>query len=195
MFYTLSGPATKRKDRLLPVKRATLDSWSKYVLHAENVALCNVIKWSQYAEIHAIFHNMTNVPAVQFSHAAAQHMTYSNYYGLCCIKGGVSIMLCSWLLVALLWGRGVSDSGYSRRERYLEAQDKFAEMDLMDGEKKTFMNILDRRYWAKRDAWEARMQVYNRHLHQANDALETHQQSLLVLLLMIVVEMRKALEL
>ena len=91
------------KDRLLAVERAALDSCPKYVSHAEDVALRDSIKWSRYSETRAIFHDMTNVPAVQFSDAAAQRMTYSTYYGMCCMKGGVSIMLCGWLLVALLW--------------------------------------------------------------------------------------------
>ena len=149
----------KIKDRLLAVERAALDSWSKYVSHAEDLALRNQIKWSRYSNVRAIFHDSTNVPAVQYSDAAAQRMTYSEYYGMCCMKGGVSIMLCGWLLVGLLWGGGVSDSQYNKKEGYLEAQAKFVETDLVDGKKLTFVNILDRGYRAKRDAWEAGMQL------------------------------------
>ena len=49
------------------------------------------------------------------------------------MKGSVSIMHCGWLVVGLLWGGGVSDSEYNRKEGYLEAQDRFAEIDLDDG--------------------------------------------------------------
>ena len=68
-------------------------------------------------------------------------------------------MLCGWLLVALLWGGGVTDSKYNKKEGYLQEQDKFVEDDLVDGKKKPFANILDRGYRAKRDAWEAGLQI------------------------------------
>ena len=68
-------------------------------------------------------------------------------------------MLCGWLLVALLWGGGVTDSKYNKNEGCLQEQNKFVEEDLVDGKKKPFANILDRGYRAKRDAFDAGLQI------------------------------------
>ena len=140
-------------DSKLAIVAGALQSWPMFPSFEEDHAL-RKNKWQHYNGSRAIFWDMTNVSGYQPSDARAQRMTYSEYYGENCLKAGIGIMLCGWLLVAALWGGGVSDTDYNQREGYLDKQDKFAQKDLVDGEVVTFLNILDRGFRAKMAAWE-----------------------------------------
>jgi hypothetical protein len=82
--------------------------------------------------------DMTNVPAYQFSDSNHQLLTYSEYCGQCCFKGGVFTQLMGWQGVADLWPGRVTDTDYTKREGFLVTQRIFQENDkvVIDGEER-----------------------------------------------------------
>ena len=100
---------------------------------------------------------MTNIPAYAFTDTDLQRLTYSEYYGMNCFKGGVFVQLCGWMGTANLWPGRVTDSDYNRREGYLEQQREFQEHDkiIRNGEEVTvpWLNIYDKGYHAHMAAW------------------------------------------
>ena len=112
-------------------------------------------KWEKkYTGMRPVMWDMTNVPAYSFTDADLQRISYSQYYGENCFKGGIFTQLCGWQGVADLWTGAVSDSDYNRREGYLERQEEFQQIDLVDNEVLPFLNIYDKGYRAKMAAWK-----------------------------------------
>ena len=68
----------------------------------------------------------------------------------------MEIQLCAWLGTAELWPGAVSDSGYNKREGYLQRQEAFANSDLVEMDHKIlpFTNVYDKGYRAKAVAWK-----------------------------------------
>lgn len=99
----------------------------------------------------------TMIPAYAFSDTDLQRLTYSEYYGMNCFKGGVFVQLCGWMGTADLWPGRVTDSDYNRREGYLQQQSEFQEHDkvIRNGEEVTvpWLNIYDKGYHAHMAAW------------------------------------------
>ena len=102
--------------------------------------------------------DMTNIPAYSFSDADFQRLTFSDYYGENCFKGGVSVQLNGWMRAGALWPGRVSDSDYNRREGYLQRQQEFQESNLVEIDGKVdvlpFLNVYDKGYRARTVAWK-----------------------------------------
>jgi hypothetical protein len=147
------------KDSVAALEMAALQSWPLLATYAEDMELRDATKWSAYHGKRAIFHDMTNIPCPQFENASLQRATYSEYYGMNCLKAGVCCQLSGWVGVWDLWGGGVSDSDYNKRSGYLEAQRHFQETDLVDGKVKKFHNVYDRGYRAKMATWQCGKQM------------------------------------
>ena len=140
----------------------SLLNWLIYSLYEEDVKTRNA-KWGQnYLGLRPIMWDMTNLPAYSFSDADFQQFTYSECYGENCFKGGVSVQLNSWIQEGALWTGRVSDSDYNRREGYLQKQQEFQEIDLVEIDGKLdvlpFLNVYDKGYRASTVAWKTRNQ-------------------------------------
>ena len=81
-----------------------------------------------------------------------QRLTYSSYYSGNCGKGGVGLQFCGYIITIPLWTGGVSDSDYltpkinkdGEEDGVLVWQKKFQDEDLVNGEVKEFVNMLDK---------------------------------------------------
>ena len=102
---------------------------------------------------------MTNISAFTVENTVGQRQTYSEYYGMCCFKGGVGLQPCGWILNEDLWVGGVSDTEYNKHAGYLQKKKEFQEKNgLYDkgeegGKLLTWLLIYDRGYRAKMAAW------------------------------------------
>jgi hypothetical protein len=101
--------------------------------------------------------DMTNVSAYQFTDSNLQRLTYSDYYGECCFKGGVFTQLMGWQGVADLWTGRITDTDYTKREGYLRRQREFQERDKVekDGVETVlpFLNVHDKGFRVNTAAW------------------------------------------
>ena len=113
------------------------------------------LKWDEkYPNDRIVMWDMTNIPAFGFSDADFNRMTYSKYYAQNCFKGGVFNQLCGWIGTADLWTGAVSDTEYNKRAGYLQAQEQFANQDLViNCGIVLFTNVYDKGYQAKMVAW------------------------------------------
>jgi hypothetical protein len=134
-----------------------LRSWPRFASHEEDTALRCKEKWSQYNNLRPIMWDMTNVPAYQFTDSDLQRLTYSEYYSQCCFKGGVFTQLMGWQGVGDLWTGRITDTDYTKREGFLQAQRIFQENDkvIIDGEEKIlpWLNIFDKGFRVNAAAW------------------------------------------
>ena len=151
---TVLDIASKKYDTEL----SALLSWPIYASYDEDVKTRSA-KWGQkYREQRPIMWDMTNIPAYSFSDADFQRLTFSEYYGENCFKGGVSVQLNGWMRAGALWPGRVSDSDYNRREGYLQRQQEFQESDLVEIDGKVdvlpFLNVYDKGYRARTVAWK-----------------------------------------
>ena len=72
------------------IKRKARDTWPAYASYKEDMALRNADKWSaKYDGKRPVFWDMTNIPTCAFSDADLNRITYSKYYGMNCLKGGI----------------------------------------------------------------------------------------------------------
>ena len=150
--------ADKIFDEKFAQERIAHRSWPLYASYTEDLMLRNTKKWgNKYSEERPVMWDMTNLPAYAFSDTDLQRLTYSEYYGMNCLKGGVSVQLCGWMGTADLWPGRVTDSDYNRREGYLERQREFQENDkvIRNGEEVNvpWLNIYDKGYHAHMAAW------------------------------------------
>jgi len=90
-----------------------------------------------------------------FSDADLQRLTWNDYYGENCFKGGVWTLPGGLHGTYTLWPGAVSDSDYNRRAGYMDEQQEFQNKDTVGGEVKPFVNIYDKGYRAKMAAWKA----------------------------------------
>ena len=80
-----------------------LRSWPIYASYEEDKKLMKE-KWRRkYPKSRPVMWDMTNVSAYAFTDADLQRITYSQYYGENCFKGGVFTQLCGWQGAANLW--------------------------------------------------------------------------------------------
>lgn len=135
----------------------SLRSWPRFASYEEDNALRCKEKWSQYNNSRPIMWDMTNVPAYQFSDSDLQRLTYSEYYSQCCFKGGVFTQLMGWQGVGDLWTGRITDTDYTKREEFLQAQRKFQENDkvIIDGQEKIlpWLIIFDKGFRVNAAAW------------------------------------------
>ena len=92
--------------------------WPLYASYMEDM-MRNKKKWGgKYSEECPVMWDMANIPAYMFSYSGLQILTYNEYYGMFCFKGGLFVQLCGWMGAADLWPGMVTDSDYNRREGY-----------------------------------------------------------------------------
>ena len=150
--------ATVIMEHKIDMEFLAQQSWPPYASYTEDLLLRNRKKWgNKYNDERPIMWDMTNIPAYAFTDTDLQRLTYSDYYGMNCFKGGVFVQLCGWMGTADLWPGRVTDSDYNRREGYLQRQSEFQEHDkvIMNGEEVTvpWLNIYDKGYHAHMAAW------------------------------------------
>ena len=145
------------------IEYCALESWPPYAFHEEDMALRCKDKWAQYNNSRPIMWDMTNVSAYQFTDSDLQRLTFSEYYGECCFKGGVFTQLMGWQGVADLWTGRITDTDYTKREGYLTRQREFQERDKVkvDGEEIVlpFINIYDKGFRVNTAAWSEGQQL------------------------------------
>ena len=150
----------KIKDNKVGIEVSALQSWPAYATLREDKLLRKKGKWDHYGEDERlVFWDMTNIEAPTFENSVGQRQTYSDYYGMCCFKGGVGLQPCGLIVNEDLWVGGVSDTEYNKRSGYLQKQKDFQERDLyyeegdLEGKLITWLIIYDRGYRAKMAAW------------------------------------------
>ena len=152
------GIGTRQIRAVIDLKAAievgALQSWPRFASFSEDKALRDSAKWNKYDNDRIILWDMTNVTMPQSSDAGVQRTTYSQYYSENCLKAGVGIQLCGWLLVWDLWGGGITDDQYNNKSGYLQEQETFAKTDLVDGKVMPFTNVKDRGYRTSFAAWK-----------------------------------------
>jgi hypothetical protein len=134
----------KEKLRLVICARKR---WPMYALHQEDVALWDE-QWHLHFEptsgVRPVMHDNTNVPMQNPNDADLNQALYSQYYGQCCTKGGVSVQLCGWIRNLELCTGGIDDSNYIEAVGVLEEQDEFSKADMTS--LLSFLNIFDKGY-------------------------------------------------
>lgn len=148
---------------------STRKSWPTFVLFEEDHKLKNQ-KWEKYKDQRVIMWDNTDVPFnFKPSSAEDQRATFSKYYNGNCAKGGVFIQLCGWLGTSCLWTGHISDSDYMEKTGVLREQDKFAEKDVVNGNKVSFLNIFDRGYRLLLIAWQLGKQLVSQPIFSKAD--------------------------
>ena len=147
------------KDQKAALEVAALQSWPRFASFEEDAALRKNDKWSRYDGQRLIMWDMTNVSAPAFTDAKLQRTTYSEYYAENCFKGGVFCQMSGWIGNDDLWGGGVSDSHYNQHAGYLNDQEEFQKLDIVEGRVVPFVNVLDRGYRGKLAAWNQGRQL------------------------------------
>ena len=145
---------TRRYD----IELRALLSWPAYASYNKDVKMRHAKWYQKYWGLQPIMWDMSNIPAYSFWDADFQPLTYSEYYGENCFKGGISVQLNSWIQAGALWPGRVSDSDYNRREGYLQKQQEFQESNLVEIDGKLevlpFLNVYDKGYQARTVAWK-----------------------------------------
>ncbi len=136
-------------DEKLAVVKDCRDAWPAYAKIAEDRALRRAHWDEKYGLKRLVFHDDTNIN-MKFkpSSAELQSLTYSDYYGGNCAKGGVAVQPCGWIRVYQLFTGGASDTYYLSKCGAMELQESFAALDLLeDGVTMIpFTNVLDKGY-------------------------------------------------
>lgn len=138
------------------IEFCALLSWPLFALYEEDVKMrSQKDKWkNKYRGMRPVMWDMTNLTAYEFTDANLQRLTYNQYYGENCLKGGIFTQTCGWQGTYDLWMGAVSDSDYNRRAGYLQEQEAFQNNDLVGGKVLPFLNIYDKGYRAKMAAWK-----------------------------------------
>ena len=76
------------KDSKLGIEVGAFQSWPPYASILEDEMLKKKEKWGHYDGERPVMWDMTYTPAVTFENSIGQRQTYSEYYGMCCFKGG-----------------------------------------------------------------------------------------------------------
>jgi len=116
------------------IEYRALKSWPTYASYEEDVSLRErKAKWkTKWAKRRPVCWDMTDIVAYEFTDPDMQRITYSQYYGHNCFKGGIFTQFCGWHGNFDLWTGAVSDSDYNRRSGYLQAQEQFQNEDLVE---------------------------------------------------------------
>ena len=149
------GVAKRYIDDVITAKydiefRALL-SWPLFAFYEEDVAMrSRKDKWkNKYRGMRSIMWDITNLTAYGFTDADLQRLTYNQYHGENCLKGGIFTQTSGWQGTYDLWMGAVSDSDYNRRAGYLQEQEAFQNNDVVGGKVLPFLNIYDKGYRAK----------------------------------------------
>ena len=142
-------------DAKYDIEWRALLSWPLYPTYEEDMEMRSETFKRKYEGKRVIMHDMTNIHAYAFTDADLQRLTWNDYYGENCFKGGVYSTTGGFHGTYTLWPGAVSDSDYNRRAGYLDEQREFQTNDTVDGEVKPFMNIYDKGYRAKMAAYKA----------------------------------------
>ena len=73
-----------------------------------------------------------------------QAALYSEYYAMCCGKGGVAVQQCGWIRTLPLCTGAIGDQDYLSKTKTFEKQKQFAETDNTSDE--PGLNVLDKGY-------------------------------------------------
>ena len=165
--------------KLKMAKRAAM-SWSRFLKHHEDMALC-AIRWKErYKNQRIIMWDNTNVNFTgKPTDADLQRMTYSLYYGGNVAKGGVFLQLSGWLGGWDLWLGAVSDTDYFEQAGILEAQEAFQRHVDVDDDVIAFTNIMDKGYRSILAAWRAGDQLLLQPFFAKSDRKFTSKEVLL----------------
>jgi hypothetical protein len=77
-----------------------------------------------------VMHDSTNIPMAMPNDAALQGALYNSYYGMCCVKAGVTVQLCSWIYGLPLNTGNSDDTHFIKDTNILAVQKEFAGRDL-----------------------------------------------------------------
>ena len=86
----------KVKDCKAALCMAAFRSWPRFASFEEDMELRDSLKWARYILYRVIQWDMTNIPAPSFADASLYRSTFSQYYGMNCLKSGVGMQLCGW---------------------------------------------------------------------------------------------------
>lgn len=138
------------------IEFCALLSWPLFATYEEDVAMrSRKDRWkNKYRGMRPIMWDMTNITAYGFTDADLQRLTFNQYYGENCFKGGIFTQTSGWQGTYDLWMGAVSDSDYNRRAGYLQEQEEFQNNNLVEGKVLPFLNIYDKGYRAKMAAWK-----------------------------------------
>jgi len=142
-------------DAKCDIEWCALLSWPLFATCEEDVNMRSETFKRKYEGERVVMHDMTNIHACAFSDADLQRLTWNDYYGENCFKGGVWTLPGGLHGTYTLWPGAVSDSDYNRRAGYMDEQQEFQNKDTVGGEVKPFVNIYDKGYRAKMAAWKA----------------------------------------
>ena len=120
--------------------------------------------------------DMTGLGLRKPSDPALQLATYSLYYAMNCLKGGVSYQLGGWITNENLWSGAVSDTRYNTETKILAEQDEFSKKDLVENEEVPFTNVLDKGYRLVLAAWQTGNQLVLQPDYKKSDTKFSGQQ-------------------
>jgi hypothetical protein len=143
----------KQKVKLVLAARKR---WPMYASYEEDADL-RAKQWNEHFDkkdgMRIIMHDATNVPFPTPQNAHLQRAMWSDYYGQCCAKGGISNQLSGWIrTIPLMTGR-ITDSSLITTSMILKQQKEFAKEDTSSV--KPVTNVFDKGF---RNALDAAME-------------------------------------
>jgi hypothetical protein len=136
--------------KLIFVLRARA-GWPNYATNEEDVKFRKPTWREHFSDsTRVVMHDNTNVPLVDPSDPDIYRSLRSEYYAMCCAKGGIALQLCGWIRATELMTGAVGDSEYVKIVNLLQEQKAFAEWDQSTLE--SFLNIFDKGYRCTLDA-------------------------------------------
>jgi hypothetical protein len=152
-WNTTTKPLRRVVCSKLAIALACRQRWPMYASYEEDAELRNH-KWNEYFDPktgeRVVMHDATNIPFMSPTDAAQQRAMWSDYYGMCCAKTGISNQLCSWIRGMPLFTGRLGDSNMVRDSGIMPQQKDFAEMD--QSSQVPFLNVFDKGF---RNAIEA----------------------------------------
>ena len=129
----------------LDVELEARKNWPMYAFMAEDLKLRNQNTWPVHfppEKRTAIYmHDNTNVPLSAPSDPDLQAIFFSEYYAMCCAKGGVAVQQCGWIRTLPLCTGAIGDQEYLSKTKTFEKQKQLAEADNASDE--PGINVLD----------------------------------------------------
>ena len=156
MYRICSRDSQRIIDAKYDIEYCALISWPMYAWYEEDVKMrSDNDTWkNKYMGMRPVMWDMTNIHAYAFTDADLQRFTFNQYYAENCLKGGIFTQCGGWHGVYDLWMGAVSDTDYNRRAGYVQQQEEFQNIDLVEGQVIPFLNIYDKGYRAKMVAWK-----------------------------------------
>jgi hypothetical protein len=147
-------PLRKVWVKRVSLELTTRDRWPMYASHDEDKKFRDK-KWDEKFDTEnnqkrIVMHDATAIPWMTPANANQQRALFSDYYGTCCAKAGVSNQLCGWIRgMPLMTGR-ITDSQMVKDSNILAEQRKFSEAEQNHSDipftnvfDKGFRNVLD----------------------------------------------------